>query len=220
MFNSVLIGAIKLSSFCMCIGTAIVLGILLSLVFMFKTRHSKNFAFALALLPMTVAMVIMMVNGNIGAGIAVAGAFTLVRFRSVPGTAREIAAIFSAMAIGLSVGMGYLGVAVLFFVFVAVITILLTLINFGGTVSNEKQLRILIPENYNYEGLFDEVFDKYTTSARLEKVKTTNMGTLFELTYIISFKGDKMPKDFFDELRTRNGNLNITVGAVADTEML
>ena len=211
MFNSILTNGTTIANFSVCMVAAIVLGILTSFVFMLKSKHTSSFALTLALLPMAVAMVIMLVNGNVGAGIAVAGAFTLVRFRSVPGTAREISAIFIDMAIGLAIGMGYIGIAVMFFAFSAVITVVLTLVNFGEKKAATKQLKILIPENYDYEGLFDEVFEKYTKSVQLEKVKTTNMGTLFELTYIVEFKGETIPKQFFDDLRTRNGNLNITV---------
>ena len=138
MFTSITSNGTTIINFLMCMGTAILLGILNSMVFMYKTKHTKSFAFSLALLPMTVAMVIMMVNGNIGAGVAVAGAFTLVRFRSVPGSAKEISAIFTDMAIGLSVGMGYIAIAVVFFILEAFVAILLTKIDFGGKTAGEK----------------------------------------------------------------------------------
>ena len=165
-------------------------------------------------------MVILLVNGNVGAGVAVAGAFSLVRFRSAPGTAREIGVIFLAMAIGLAAGMGYIGLAVLFFVIVAAVTLLLTRFNFGGSKRSERILRITIPENLDYEGLFDDLFQKYAENCSLEKVKTSNMGTMYELQYRIALKDAKIPKAFFDEIRCRNGNLNIVCGREAVGESL
>lgn len=220
MLKSIFGNSITLLPLLICLATAIILGVLTALVFLYKSRHSASFALTLSLLPMTVAIVIMMVNGNIGTGIAVAGAFTLVRFRSVPGTAKEISAIFTAMAIGLALGMGYLWVAIIFFLFAAVLTLLLTTINFGAASRNEKQIKITIPESFNYEGLFDEVFERFNVKYKLEKIRTTNMGTLFELTYDVVFKDENVPKEFIDELRTRNGNLNIIIGDFADRETM
>lgn len=220
MLNSILTNPITLLPLLICLAAAMALGVMTALVFLYRSRHSVSFALTLALLPMTVAVVIMLVNGNIGTGVAVAGAFALVRFRSVPGTAREIAAIFTAMALGLALGMGYLGIAVIFFALTAAFTLLLTTINFGATSQYEKLLKITIPENFNYEGLFDEVFEKYTDKAHLTRIRTTNMGTLFELTYDVVVKDKQISKEFMDELRTRNGNLNIVIGDFSDKEML
>ena len=220
MLNSIIETPITLPSLLICLAAAMILGVLTAAVFLYRSRHSASFALTLALLPMAVAVVIMLVNGNIGTGVAVAGAFALVRFRSVPGTAREIAAIFTAMALGLALGMGYLGIAVIFFVLAALFTLVLTAVNFGAAPRTEKQLKITIPENYNYEGLFDDVFQNYQIQAGLERIRTTNMGTLFELTYHVSFPGGRIPKEFLDELRARNGNLTIVVGDVMEKEML
>ena len=207
-------------SLLICLISSMVLGVLTALVFLYKSKHSAGFALTLALLPMAVAVVIMLVNGNLGVGVAVAGAFTLVRFRSVPGTAREIAAIFTSMALGLALGMGYVGIAVIFFVLISIFTLILTAINFGAGSKNEKSLKITIPESFNYDGLFDEVFEKFGVRASLRKIKTTNMGTLFELTYDAVFPSGGIPKEFIDELRTRNGNLNIVMGDFTDREIL
>lgn len=220
MLNSIMTNTITLPAFLICLLAAAVLGILTALVFLYRGRHSASFALTLALLPMTVAIVIMLVNGNVGTGIAVAGAFALVRFRSVPGTAREIAAIFTAMALGLALGMGYIGVAVLFFLFIAVFTFLLTTIDFGAASHREKQIRITIPEHVDYEGLFDDIFEKYKVKVKLEKIRTANMGTLYELTYDAVFPGGGVSKQFIDELRTRNGNLDIIIGVSGEREML
>ncbi len=220
MLNSILTSPVTLLPLLVCLAAAMLLGVMTAQVFLYRSRHSAGFALTLALLPMTVAVVIMLVNGNIGTGVAVAGAFALVRFRSVPGTAREIAAIFTAMALGLALGMGYVGIAVIFFLLAAAFTLLLTTVNFGAASRYERMLKITIPENFNYEGLFDEVFEKYTDKARLDRIRTTDMGTLFELTYDVVLKDPQVPKEFLDELRTRNGNLNIVIGDFSEKEML
>lgn len=220
MLNSIITGSITLPIFFTCMTIAMVLGILTAFVFLYQSRHSASFALTLSLLPMIVALVIMLVNGSIGTGVAVAGAFALVRFRSVPGTAREIAAIFTTMALGLALGMGYVGIAILFFILISIFTFVLTKINFGAVSKYEKQMKITIPENFNYEGLFDDIFEKYKVGVKLEKIHVTNMGTLYELTYNAVFPKTIVPKEFIDELRTRNGNLNIVIGAFTDREML
>ena len=209
-----------MSSFLICTAVSIVLGILTALVYMFRNRCSQSFAITLAVLPAIVQVVIMLVNGNIGAGVAVAGAFSLVRFRSAPGTAKEIGAIFLAMAIGLATGMGYVTLAVLFFVIIGAFMLLLNLVKFGDGDRAERSLKITIPENLDYDGIFDDLFTQYTERATLEKVKTSNMGTLYELQYSIVLKSKEIPKAFIDELRTRNGNLNITCSKVSEKETL
>ena len=220
MLNSIFSGNLTIVPLIICLVSSMVLGVLTALVFLYKSKHSAGFALTLALLPMAVAVVIMLVNGNLGAGVAVAGTFALVRFRSVPGTAREIAAIFTAMALGLALGMGYIGIAVIFFVLIAAFTLILTAVNFGAASKHEKSLKITIPESFDYNGLFDDVFEKFGVQANLRKIRTTNMGTLFELTYDAVFPAGGIPKDFIDELRTRNGNLNIVVGDFTDREIL
>ncbi|MBQ2093300.1 MAG: DUF4956 domain-containing protein [Ruminococcus sp.] len=209
-----------MSTFLICTAVSIVLGILTALVYMFRNRCSQSFAITLAVLPAIVQVVIMLVNGNIGAGVAVAGAFSLVRFRSAPGTAKEIGAIFLAMAIGLATGMGYVTLAVLFFVIIGAFMLLLNLVKFGDGDRAERSLKITIPENLDYDGIFDDLFTQYTERATLEKVKTSNMGTLYELQYSIVLKSKEIPKAFIDELRTRNGNLNITCSKVSEKETL
>jgi uncharacterized membrane protein YhiD involved in acid resistance len=172
------------------------------------------------MLPVVVQLVITLVNGNLGAGVAVAGTFSLVRFRSAPGTAKEIIMIFLAMAIGLATGMGYALLAVIFFVISALFLLVLTLSNFGAGKENERELKITIAESLDYEGLFDDLLDKYTSSYELDKVKTSNMGTLYELQYRVVLKDDGVPKEFMDALRCRNGNLNISCGRIAVKEAL
>ena len=198
-------------AYCSSVGAA--------LVSMYRSRTTQSFAVTLAILPAVVQLVIMLVNGDLGAGVAVAGAFSLVRFRSAPGTAREIGALFLAMALGLATGMGYVWLAVLAFAVLAAVMLLLTAVNFGSPKASERVLKITIPENLDYEGLFDDLFPQYTSSHTLTRVKTSNMGTLYELEYHITLPGETVPKAFLDDLRCRNGNLNITCGreAMKDT---
>ena len=220
MFNCVIPSAMTVSAFLICLLGALVLGVLTALVFSFRSEHSGNLPFALVLVPPIVTLVIMMVNGNIGAGLGVAGAFSLIRFRSAPGTARELSGLFTGTAIGLACGMGYVGIAAQFFLVVAVTVLALTLLRFGEKSRSYRHLRITIPENLDYDGLFDDIFEKYTVDHELHKVKTTNMGTLYELSYHIHIKGSDVSKDFIDALRCRNGNLNIVCGRESDKDML
>jgi len=215
VLNSIITGnEITTSAFFICTAVSLVLGIGAAVLSMFKSkkRYSQSFVLTLAILPALVQIVIMMVNGNIGAGVAVAGAFGLIRFRSAPGSAKEIGLVFLATAIGLATGMGYVAIAVVFFVIIAVFTLLLTAAGFGAGASEERELKITIPEDLDYDGLFDDLFGKYTRSAELERVKTTNMGTLYELRYKVVLLDAHSTKAFLDELRTRNGNLNIVCG--------
>lgn len=200
---------ITLNTFAVCTAVSVALGLGCALLCMYKNKYSQSLALTLAMLPAIVQVIIMMVNGNVGAGVAVAGTFSLVRFRSANGTAREIAMIFLAMAIGLATGMGYVGLALIFFVVMALYCMVLTGLRFGGGSEAERQLKITIPENLDYDGVFDDLFDKYTSSYSLEKVKTTEMGTLYELTYYVVLKSEHSVKSFMDELRVRNGNLDI-----------
>ena len=210
MLNSILGTELTLTSFLICTGVSLLLGVGTALVAGYRSRSTQSLAVTLAILPAVVQAVIMLVNGSIGAGIAVAGAVSLVRFRSAPGTAREIAAIFLAMAIGLATGMGYVGLAALLFLILAGAMLARTALRFGQKEDAGRILKITIPEDLDYDGLFDDLFERYTTAHTLEKVKTTNMGTLYELRYRITLRQEPVPKVFLDELRCRNGNLNIT----------
>ena len=212
MLESVIGSSITLESFLLCTAVSLVLGIGLAFVASYKEKTTSSFAVMLALLPAVVQLVIMLVNGNVGTGVAVAGAFSLVRFRSAPGNAREIGVIFLAMALGLATGMGLLGLAVLSFVILSAVLLGLTALGFGQKKTCARVLKITIPENLDYDGLFDDIFTEYTTACTLERVKTSNMGTLYELEYAVILPGDTVPKAFLDALRCRNGNLNITCG--------
>lgn len=201
-----------LNDFILNILASLGIGFFLSLIYMFKSRYTKSFVITLAMLPAIVAVVIMMVNGNVGAGVAVAGAFSLVRFRSVPGSAKEIGTIFLAMGAGLICGMGYLLYAIIFAGILGLVMLLLNLINLGKNKNcKDKTLRITIPEDLNYEDAFTNIFQQYTGSFDLISVKTTNMGSLFKLNYHISLKDLSKEKEFIDALRCRNGNLEIAI---------
>lgn len=216
MLESITASGLTVTTFLICTISAIVLGVLTGCLFMAKnSKFNRGFILSLALIPAVVELIILMVSGSVGAGIAVAGAFSLVRFRSQPGTAREIASIFVVVAMGIACGMGYIFIAAAFFVIVAVVTLLLLAAGFGSTQHQQRDLRITIPEDLDYEGLFDDLFEKYTTSHELLRVKTTNMGTLYELEYIITMREAGISKQFIDDLRCRNGNLNIVCGLVS-----
>ena len=221
MLNSIVTATeITLPAFLICTLVSLALGVCVALLCMYKNRYSQTFALTIAMLPAVVQIVIMLVNGNIGAGVAVAGAFSLVRFRSAPGNAREIGMIFLAMALGLATGMGYVVLAVIFFLIMAVFTLILTSLRFGTGRDSERSLKITIPENLDYDGLFDDLFERFTSSCELERVKTTNMGTLYELDYKIMLRDEHSTKNFIDELRCRNGNLNIVCGKPVAKEAL
>ena len=221
MLNSIISGTeITVSAFFICTAVSLLLGLGTAVLSMYKSKYSRSFVLTLALLPAMVQMVIMMVNGNIGAGVAVAGAFGLIRFRSAPGSAKEIGLVFLATAIGLATGMGYVAIAAAFFVIIAAFALLLTQIGFGAGAADERELKITIPENLDYDGLFDDLFQQYTRSAELDHVKVTNMGTLYELSYKVVLRDVHTTKAFLDELRTRNGNLNIVCGKPVMKETL
>ena len=221
MLNSIITGTeITASAFFICTAVSLILGLGAAALSMYKSKYSQSFVVTLAMLPAMVQLIIMLVNGNIGAGVAVAGAFGLIRFRSAPGTAKEIGMVFLATAIGLATGMGYVAIAAAFFAVMAAFSLVLTAIGFGAGAADERELKITIPENLDYDGLFDDLFAKYTRSAELNRVKTTNMGTLYELSYKIVLRDSGDAKAFLDELRTRNGNLTITCGKPVVKEAL
>jgi flagellar biosynthesis protein FliQ len=213
IYNNGIVSAISVPVFLACIAVSLLIGVFLAVVSIYENHYTKSFVITLALLPAIVCVVILMVNGNVGAGVAVAGTFSLVRFRSVPGTAKEIGLIFLAMSAGLVAGMGYLGYAVLFALIMGLLMMFYHKINLGGKnfAERDKILRITIPEDLDYSGIFDDLFEKYTEKKEVVSVKTTNMGSMFKLTYHITLKNIAQEKEFMDELRCRNGNLEIAL---------
>lgn len=213
LFDGTAVTVISLREFLLCIACALLAGVILTCAYLLRAKSSGSFAATLCLLPAVVCVVIMMVNGNIGVGVAVAGAFSLVRFRSAPGSAREIAAIFMAMGAGLLAGMGYLAYALLFSVLLGAALAAATGVfsRKSKRAARDKILHITIPENLDYTGVFDEIFAAYTTSYELTQVKTTNMGSLFRLTYELTLREAGKEKEMIDKLRCHNGNLEISI---------
>ena len=208
----------SVSAFLCILGSALVLGAVYALVYQRTSRCSQSLAVALATLPAVVAVVILMVNGSIGAGVAVAGAFSLVRFRSAPGTGKEIAAVFTAMAAGLACGMGSPALAALFTLILCGAEALYSLVGFGGAKDGDRRrlLHITMPEGLEYAEVFDDLFAQYTSDARLLRVKTANLGSLNRLTYEITLRQSGTEKALIDELRCRNGNLEISLSVQTD----
>jgi len=214
---------IGVGGFLICILVALIVGMILAASYIYKSNYTKSFVVTLAIIPSVVAMIIMMVNGNIGAGVAVAGAFSLIRFRSIPGTAKEIGAIFVGMGAGLAIGMGYVAYAILFVVILSIIMLVYAKSSFGENkeLELEKTIRITIPEDLDYTDVFKDVFNKYMEQWKLIQVKTTNMGSMFRLTYQATLQDLSKEKEMIDEIRCRNGNLEITMSVQqADKDVL
>lgn len=220
MFNSVIANGLTPVNFALCVGTALVLGLIVAFVHMKTARTNKYFVTTIAVLPMLVAMAILLVNGNLGASVATVGVFSLVRFRSIPGNSRAILAVFFAMAIGLAVGTGYIAFAAFFTAAVGAVIGILHAVDFGGSTMHEQKLTIMVPEDLDYTTLFDDIFENYTKKHFLEKSKTTNMGSLFELTYRIDMRGGVNEMEFIDQIRVKNGNLKVALShQIAEEEL-
>ncbi len=223
MFTSILnsaTGTLSVTDALICTVVSLVLGFIISLVYMSQGSRSKNLAITLVLLPALVQMVIMLVNGNLGTGLAVMGAFGLVRFRSVAGTSKEICSIFFAMAVGLATGMGYITFAMIITLIIGAVMFLLMKFEFGEGKKEERKLKIVVPENLNYTEIFDDIFEKYATKVAIIKSKTINLGSLYEVTYQLELKDKTKEKEMIDELRCRNGNLTINCSRAATGEEL
>lgn len=207
MLESIYSGTVDIQGCLIGLVTAMILGMIISLTHKFTTKTTSNFLLTLIVLPVLVQAVIFLINGNLGTAFAVAGAFSLVRFRSMQGNSKEIVSIFWAMTVGLGVGMGYITYSILVTLIVAIIIMISCKLTNKVQDCYERKLKIIIPENLDYEEIFNEVLFKYTKKAELRKVKTTNMGSMYELIYIVSMKNNVKEKAFLDEIRCRNGNL-------------
>lgn len=219
MFSTIIDSSVGVTaqSAILCTLTSAGLGLLASLLYrMNNPRASKNLMVSLVVLPILVQAVIMMVNGSVGAGIAVMGAFNLVRFRSAPGTSRELCYVFLAMGIGLSTGMGYLGFALIITLSAGIILAVLGFIPAFGIVRSSKLLKVLIPEDLDYMSCFKDIFAEYTSTHRLIMSKTVSMGTLYELRYELVLKDASKEKEFLDKIRVRNGNLTVMCSVLTD----
>ena len=199
-------------TFFLCTLVALLCGFLIAFFYSLKNTCSKSFLITLVLLPAIVEMVIMLVNGNLGAGVAVAGAFSLVRFRSAAGKGQEITAVFLSMAVGLATGMGYLAIAVIFSLLISAISFALTASHFGNGNAAEQELRVTVPEDLDFENIFEEILDRYTQNHEVHEVKTTHMGSLYRISWRIVMKPGESAKAMIDEIRVRNGNLEVSVG--------
>ncbi|MBF1051502.1 MAG: DUF4956 domain-containing protein [Peptostreptococcaceae bacterium] len=202
---------ISIGKFFICIMAALLAGLIIALSYKIRNKTTQNFVTTLALMPAMVCVIILMVNGNIGTGVAVTGAFSLIRFRSVAGSSSDLGAIFLAMGTGLIIGMGYIGFAFVFAIIISIMQIIYANIGMGKRDDVDRTMRIAIPEDLDYTGVFEDLFEKYTISNQLTNVKTTDMGSLFRLTYNISLKDAKLEKELIDNLRCRNGNLEISI---------
>lgn len=211
LFSAIYTDTFTTGIYLICTAVSLVLGALIAFTARFRSKTSKSFLLALFLIPAIVQTVIMLVNGNVGTGVAVMGAFSLVRFRSVAGSAKEIVAIFLAMATGLATAMGYVTLAVIFVVIICIAMILLSLVRFKEKDDLCRELKITVPEDLSYAHAFDDLFDEYTRSAKLLTVKTSNMGSLYKLLYRVELKSEDSAQSFIDELRCRNGNLEIAL---------
>ena len=219
MLHSIFTGigsSIELTSLLVCIGCSIFLGVIIAFTYRSTGKYSKNFLITLSMLPLLVEAVIVMVNGNLGTSVAILGAFSLVKFRSLPGTSKEILCVFFAMTVGLACGMGHIFYATIITFIGCVLILLFSKVNIFEMNGVVRELRILMPENLDYTDVFDDIFKKYTSKVELEKVKTTNMGSLFELKYRVTMKSKANEKKFIDELRVRNGNLKIVLSHGVD----
>lgn len=215
MFKSILstttASSLSIQTVIICWVTAIALGLVIAYVHKITSKHTTSFLLSLAILPVLVQIVIMMVNGNLGNSVAILGAFGLIRFRSMPGNAKEIVSIFWAMAIGLAIGMGQILFAICITAVVAIAIIVMNKFNFGEKEREKRNLKIVMPENLDYTTVFDDIFTKYLDQYDLEKVKTTNMGSMYEMQYEVKLKKEVNEKDFIDDIRVRNGNLTVAL---------
>ena len=215
--------SVSVTNFFIVMAVALGAGIIYSFLCYYKGKSSKSFLITTALVPAAVAMVIMLVNGNIGVGVAVAGAFGLVRFRSAQGSAKEILIIFIAMAAGLAFGTGYLAYGAIFLVLAGIILLVLNLTKIWEKKSDKttKLMKVTIPEDLDYVSVFDDLFEQYTKDAELVKTKSVNMGSMFRLTYKLTLKDPSQEKKFIDDIRCRNGNLEIVMERyIEETSML
>ncbi len=213
MFDSILPDSgIDFLSIIIIIFTSIVLGLILALTYIFthrKESYSPSFTTTLILLPTVVSIIIVLVSNNIARAFSLAGIFALTRFRSEQQDTKDIAYVFTTIAIGLSTGLGYIAYGVLITLILCLLLIILDISKFSMLGNKSKTLKIIIPEDLNFDNLFDDIFEKYCRSYQLNKSRTTDFGTLFELTYTIVFKKNISEKAFIDEIRTRNSNLNV-----------
>jgi hypothetical protein len=207
-------GTFDVQATAVALTAGLLLGLVISIVYLITSDEPGRFAIVIAAMPLLVTAVIMIVNGNLGTSVAVLGAFGLVRFRSAAGSAWEIVFLFFSMAVGLAVGMGFITLAAIITILVGILLILLEKTDYGNGVSKQRELKITIPEDLNYSSLFDDLFQRYTKKSEFRRVKTTNMGTMYELDYRVVLRKPEEEKELIDQIRCRNGNLTVIMGLV------
>lgn len=213
MFESILnTEGITIEQELLCLGVAVVLGFLISFTYMHTGKYSRNFSRTLVVMPVLISVVMTLVNGNLGTSVAVLGAFSLVRFRSMQGTSRDISFILFSMTIGLATSLGYIQFSIILAILLCLVLFALEKVSFGETKQDEKELKVTIPENLDYVDIFDDIFEKYLKKVVLKQVKTTNLGSMYELNYCIQLKDERYEKEMIDDIRCRNGNLTIVCG--------
>jgi hypothetical protein len=212
--------SIPLATAVLTIIVSFILGGLISLTYMktcSRDGYSRNFSLTLVMVPTVIAIIILLIGSNVARAFSLAGAFSIIKFRSAPGDPKDIAYVLFTMAAGLACGVGYFIYAILFTVVLCILMAVLDFFGYGAASTSKKQLKITIPEDLDYQGAFDDILSKFTTGVQLKKVKTTNLGSLYELVYIVTMKNETNQKEFLDELRCRNGNLNITLSICEDS---
>lgn len=217
LFNVTLTSTtLSFSSAIITIIVAIVLGGLISVTYM-KTNpngYSQNFTLTMIILPVIVAMIILLIGNNIARAFSLAGAFSIIRFRSAPGDPKDIAYVLFTMAAGLACGVGALGYAVLFTIILCLLMVVLNRLNFAANKKTQKLLKVTIPEDLSYEEAFTEVFEQFSVGYELKKIRTTELGSLYELVYIVTINDSINQKAFLDTIRCRNGNLDLSLTMV------
>lgn len=221
IFTSTTADAFTLGGALSVVLSSLILGLFISLVYIQTHKqegYSGSFAVTLIMLPAIIAVIILLVGNNVARAFSLAGAFSLIRFRSAPGDPKDIAYVFFTLAVGLACGMGYIAYAAIFAVILSLVMVMITLTRYGVSASPKMQLKITIPEDLNYHGLFDDIFDNYLTDYRLVRVKTTDFGSLFELSYRVAMENTDLQKELIDDIRKRNGNLNIVLSLTENHE--
>lgn len=216
-FKSIIeLGEVTVGDFLICSAVSLLLGLFIGIVSILIGKKSKSISVSLTVIPFITQVLIMIVNGNIGVGIGVAGAFSLIRYRSNPGTASDILMLFISMTTGLVIGVGYIWLSVIFTVIAIAAYAIVSFIGLGKAKPGLRELKITIPEGLNYPHIFDDLFEKYTKSCELIRVRTTNMGSMYQLTYHIALSNTDLEKEMIDDIRCRNGNLDIICGMIPE----
>jgi uncharacterized integral membrane protein len=213
LFGQINGGKLDIYSALIIMASSLVAGFIISLVYIFtnKNKYQKSFAVTLVMLPLIIAVIIMIIGDNIARAFSLAGAFTIIRYRSEPAEAKDISYIFFALAIGLACGLYYISYAALFLLILSVIMLILHFTNFTSEKNKNLKLKITVPEDVDYENLFDDIFTKYLKRHEIIKIKTISFGALFEISYSIQLKNDVSVKELIDDIRCRNNNLSISV---------